>query len=183
MADLTQLKHIVVLMMENRSFDHMLGFLKKENPDLRGVLGNDYSNPSNAGPDVPVTDGAEYEGQLIIDPGHDFTDVYMQMYGVPFGSAPSQPDMSGFARSYEQMGAWAPTSCDVFGRNRFRCSALWRESTVSAINGSLRCRVRLFPIAPSPISGPRSDVWICPPTLSDQSQAFISGSRRPAKRQ
>jgi phospholipase C len=32
---LDNLKHIVVLMMENRSFDHMLGFLKKENPDVQ----------------------------------------------------------------------------------------------------------------------------------------------------
>jgi len=101
------LKHIVVLMMENRSFDHMLGFLKTEDPSIRGIVGNDYSNPSNAGPDVPVTDGAQYQGQLTVDPGHDFTDVYMQMYGVPFGSAPSQPNMSGFAKSYEQVGGKA----------------------------------------------------------------------------
>lgn len=104
MSALDQIKHIVVLMMENRSFDHLIGFLKKENPDIRGVLGNDYTNPSNAGPDVPVTDGAEYQGQLVIDPGHDFTDVYMQMWGVPFGSPPSAVNMSGFAKSYEQVG-------------------------------------------------------------------------------
>lgn len=104
MPALDQIKHIVVLMMENRSFDHMIGFLKNENSDIRGVLGNDYTNPSNAGPDVPVTDGAEYQGQLVIDPGHDFTDVYMQMWGVAFGSPPSPVNMSGFAKSYEQMG-------------------------------------------------------------------------------
>lgn len=103
-AALDNLKHIVVLMMENRSFDHMLGFMKAENPEIRGIAANDYSNPSNAGPDVPVTDGALYQGQLVADPGHDFTDVYMQMYGVPFGSPPSPPNMSGFAKSYEQVG-------------------------------------------------------------------------------
>ena len=33
---LDQLKHIVVLMMENRSFDHMLGSLKAVNPAIDG---------------------------------------------------------------------------------------------------------------------------------------------------
>ena len=32
-AGLDTLKHIVVLMMENRSFDHMLGGLRKTNPE------------------------------------------------------------------------------------------------------------------------------------------------------
>ena len=97
------IKHIVVLMMENRSFDHMLGFLKSEIPDIRGIAGNDYSNQSTAGEPVPVTDGAAYQGLLIADPGHDYTDVYMQMYGVASG-ATGGPDMSGFAQSYEQQG-------------------------------------------------------------------------------
>ena len=35
---LDQLKHIVVLMMENRSFDHMLGSLKADNPAIDGTL-------------------------------------------------------------------------------------------------------------------------------------------------
>jgi hypothetical protein len=39
---LDKLQHIVALMMENRSFDHMLGLLKKEIPDIRGVMGGDY---------------------------------------------------------------------------------------------------------------------------------------------
>jgi len=99
-----KIKHIVVLMMENRSFDHMLGFLKAEIPDIRGIAGNDYFNQSTAGATMPVTDGAAYQGLLVADPGHDYTDVYMQMYGVPYGTPAVQPDMSGFAQSYEQQG-------------------------------------------------------------------------------
>lgn len=101
---LDNLKHIVVLMMENRSFDHMLGFLKKENPAVRGVVGGDYFNPTTAKVGMPVTDGALYQGQYVMDPGHDFTDVYMQMYGVPFGTPADQPTMLGFAQNYEQQG-------------------------------------------------------------------------------
>ena len=38
MAD-PRIKHIVVLMMENRSFDHLVGLLKRESSEIRGVLG------------------------------------------------------------------------------------------------------------------------------------------------
>ena len=34
---LDNLKHIVVLMMENRSFDHMLGGLKHKFPRINGL--------------------------------------------------------------------------------------------------------------------------------------------------
>jgi len=100
-----KIRHIVVLMMENRSFDHMLGLMKQTNPLIRGVNVNDYTNPITGLPPLPVTDGAQYQGMLVIDPGHDFTDVFYQMYGVPYGTAaPSEPAMNGFARSYQQLG-------------------------------------------------------------------------------
>ena len=44
---LGNLQHIIVLMMENRSFDHMLGGLKKKNPKIAGLDG-DESNPDTA---------------------------------------------------------------------------------------------------------------------------------------
>ncbi|MGB8064456.1 MAG: alkaline phosphatase family protein [Candidatus Sulfotelmatobacter sp.] len=40
---LDSLKHIVVLMMENRSFDHMLGSLQAVNPNIDGVT-DQFSN-------------------------------------------------------------------------------------------------------------------------------------------
>ncbi len=42
------LRHIVVLMMENRSFDHMLGDLKKQNPAIDGLKGDEF-NPGRTG--------------------------------------------------------------------------------------------------------------------------------------
>jgi phospholipase C len=39
---LAKIKHIVVLMMENRSFDHMLGYLKRDGmPDVEGLTGEE----------------------------------------------------------------------------------------------------------------------------------------------
>jgi phospholipase C len=46
-AGLDALKHVVVLMMENRSFDHKLGALHAENPLINGLTGLE-SNPDTS---------------------------------------------------------------------------------------------------------------------------------------
>src|SRR5689334_18448093 len=74
-----RIKHIVVLMLENRSFDHMLGLLMRDIPELRGVRGGDYSNRDKNGVRFDVTDGAVYQGQFPIDPPHEFEDVMLQL--------------------------------------------------------------------------------------------------------
>jgi phospholipase C len=44
LARLRALKHIVVVMMENRSFDHMLGYLKRDQmADLDGLSGDEFN--------------------------------------------------------------------------------------------------------------------------------------------
>jgi phospholipase C len=51
---LRQIKHIVVLMMENRSFDQMLGYLKRAGlPDVEGLTGNER-NLDAEGNEYPV---------------------------------------------------------------------------------------------------------------------------------
>ncbi len=50
-ANLFEIDHIVVLMLENRSFDHMLGYLRNAGmPDVNGLTGQE----SNLGPDGTV---------------------------------------------------------------------------------------------------------------------------------
>jgi phospholipase C len=47
---LDNLQHIVVLMMENRSFDHMLGSLKAVDARIDGITNQDpYGNPDTTG--------------------------------------------------------------------------------------------------------------------------------------
>jgi phospholipase C len=62
---LAAIEHIVVLMLENRSFDHMLGFLytdqQNQSPSgqaFDGLTGNE-SNPAANGEAVKVYDSAE----------------------------------------------------------------------------------------------------------------------------
>ena len=47
---LDKLKHIVVLMMENRSFDHMLGALKAIDPRIDGVDGTSVESRHDGRP-------------------------------------------------------------------------------------------------------------------------------------
>ncbi len=95
---LTNLKHIVVLMMENRSFDHMLGSLKAEDPRINGLDGNE-SNLDTTNEPARVRPQAEFQGQLDPDPNHHFPEVHRQLYfGTP--GPPATPSMGGFVQSY-----------------------------------------------------------------------------------
>jgi phospholipase C len=67
---LRQIKHIVVLMMENRSFDHMLGYLKKAGFDVKGLDGTE-SNPDLAGQEHVVFERGPAE--TVFHPGIDET--------------------------------------------------------------------------------------------------------------
>jgi phospholipase C len=97
---LDRLKHIVVLMMENRSFDHMLGSLKAVNPKIDGLTGAE-ANPDTtpAQNPVPVRPLAEFQGQLDPDPDHHFPAVDIQIFGGD--KSPNRTaNMQGFVKSY-----------------------------------------------------------------------------------
>jgi phospholipase C len=97
-AGLDNLKHIVVLMMENRSFDHMLGALKAEDPRINGLTGNE-SNPDTTNEPAKVKPDAQFQSQLDPDPDHHFPAVNKQLYFGTQGS-PATPSMQGFVQSY-----------------------------------------------------------------------------------
>ncbi|HET6217710.1 MAG TPA: alkaline phosphatase family protein [Acidobacteriaceae bacterium] len=98
-AGIKALQHVVVLMMENRSFDHMLGGLKARNPKIDGLTGNEW-NPDTTGTMVKVQPLAEYQSQLDPDPNHHFAAVNQQIFGDPSNGPPLQPSMQGFVKSY-----------------------------------------------------------------------------------
>ncbi|KAJ6804364.1 non-specific phospholipase C3-like [Iris pallida] len=106
-AATSRIKTVVVLVQENRSFDHMLGWMKSLNPEIDGVTGQESNPLSTADPSsklVRFTDTAEY---VDPDPGHSIQAIYEQVYGVPFsaGTTPITPDtpplMNGFAQQAE----------------------------------------------------------------------------------
>jgi phospholipase C len=93
------LKHVVVLMMENRSFDHMLGALKATDPNIDGLSGTE-SNPDTTGANVTVQPLAQYQGQLDPDPNHHFAAVNLQIFNSTQHGPPLPATMQGFVASY-----------------------------------------------------------------------------------
>jgi phospholipase C len=93
------LKHVVVLMMENRSFDHMLGALHAAHPNIDGLTGNE-SNPDTTGAQITVQPLAEYQSQLDPDPNHHFAAVNLQIFNSTQHGPPLPATMQGFIASY-----------------------------------------------------------------------------------
>ena len=95
---LDKLKHIVVLMMENRSFDHMLGSLKAVDSRIDGIT-DQLSNLDTTGAAVRPVPLAEFQGQLDPDPDHHFPAVDLQIFGGD--TSPNRvATMQGFVKSY-----------------------------------------------------------------------------------
>jgi phospholipase C len=71
LGDLDKVSHIVVLMMENRSFDQMLGYLKRDGePEVNGLTGAE-SNPDPDGHEYQVFEWSEAE--TVFHPPEDTT--------------------------------------------------------------------------------------------------------------
>jgi len=91
------IKHLVVLMLENRSFDHMFGFLKNDDYIIDGLDGNEFNLDAN-GTKIFVTKDARFSGDYDPDPEHHFPHVTTQIFGNSAGTGPA--NMSGFVRDY-----------------------------------------------------------------------------------
>ncbi len=103
------IRHVVVLMLENRSFDAMLGMLYQSGDRFDGLTGtesNVFHRPG-APPQViqvwrdPVLDARN----LCIpdpDPGESFADIHLQIHGLAADGTPNtgSPAMGGFVDDY-----------------------------------------------------------------------------------
>jgi phospholipase C len=104
------LAHIVVLMLENRSFDSMLGKLHDATAGFDGLTGNEGNVWHQAEGEQPVPVWNEpglTPATMTIpdpDPGEKFTDIAVQLYGLHQDSP-----MGGFVDNYmRQPPAHAP---------------------------------------------------------------------------
>ncbi|XP_031248568.1 non-specific phospholipase C3-like [Pistacia vera] len=123
------IKTVVVLVQENRSFDHMLGWFKSLNPEIDGVTGSESNPISASDPNstrIYFKDTASY---VDPDPGHSIQAIYEQVFGKPWSTTDpdpnpeSGPTMEGFvqnAESIEQgmgeivMNGFKPEALPVF---------------------------------------------------------------------
>lgn len=95
----TPIEHVVVLVLENRSFDHMLGFLPGVN-GLKGTEGNQVDPAVPGSPVVRVSKDASYVGDLDVDPSHEVTQVNEQLFGSTVVPPPGGPHNIGFVLNY-----------------------------------------------------------------------------------
>ena len=106
---MAKIEHLVVLMLENCSFDRMLGFSRAASPAFAGLVG-DEANPVGIGQPsfaarlrVSHLPYADYDGYVTDpDPHHEVPDVTRQLYGngVP-GTDPVTNE--GFVDSYRTL--------------------------------------------------------------------------------
>jgi len=95
----TPFKRLVVLMMENRSFDHMLGYLKSADYPIEGLNGDETNISADEGPPIRVSPDARDVNDLNPDPSHEFPDINVQIFGNAEGIDTGQT-MQGFVQNY-----------------------------------------------------------------------------------
>ena len=98
-----RLRHVIVVMLENRSFDHLLGYL--EHPagsTFDGIRPGADTNPVDpSNPTAGVVHAQKRDRlRLRVDPDHAHVSVMAQLGLSPNQDA--QPTNSGFVRNYEQ---------------------------------------------------------------------------------
>ncbi|HEU5391919.1 MAG TPA: alkaline phosphatase family protein [Streptosporangiaceae bacterium] len=115
-----RIKHIFVLMLENRSYDHMLGFAQIDGVDAAtgqptradGLTGNEFN--CFAGKKYPVIPGAP---DVTVHPGHGFTDALEQLCGqhasYPDGGPYPEVNNTGFVSSLARNGYEGGQAGDV----------------------------------------------------------------------
>jgi len=72
--DAAGFEHVVVVMMENRSFDHFLGWLPGANGQQAGLIFKDSAGLQHTTHYLPP----DYQGCAFLDPGHSYTDGRIQ---------------------------------------------------------------------------------------------------------
>ncbi|KAJ3669634.1 hypothetical protein LUZ60_011584 [Juncus effusus] len=97
------IKTVVVVVMENRSFDHILGWLKKSRPDIDGLTGSEFNRVNVSDPDSEQVFVSEDAVFVDSDPGHSFQAIREQIFGSSESFADPAP-MNGFVQQATDMG-------------------------------------------------------------------------------
>lgn len=119
-ANYSPITNVFVLMLENRSFDHIFG--QSGIPGLTVAqpgTTNSYTDPQGVTTAYPV--GAPAPVSMTTDPGHEFADVVEQLAGqgatYPQGGPYPSITMSGFAANYATVSdeSLPPPTADHIG--------------------------------------------------------------------
>jgi len=104
MSALDNIDHVVVLMLENRSFDSMLGTLYPKSQTFDGLAGNETNFDPHGAPMQVWSHIGTDEATMRIpnpDPGELWTDINTQLFETPNVPSPAPPaTMGGFVKNY-----------------------------------------------------------------------------------
>lgn len=137
-GELGKIDHIVVMMMENRSFDHMLGYLSLEGgrADVNGLAAQ-MSNPDAAGLLHPVHHRTDTTFRN--DLGHGFDDVKRQLNPTTAQGKPNMGFVTNFADVLDKAAKALPP---VYGT---------RQDQARIAGGESR-QITFRPLAPGPVA-------------------------------
>jgi phospholipase C len=107
---ISRINHFVVLMLENHSFDHMLGFLYTDSQNqsplgqpFEGLNGNEF-NIDSSGNQVTVFKIPSNDPYLYYypkaDPGEGFINTNAQLFGTTTPATGAQPTNGGFITNF-----------------------------------------------------------------------------------
>ena len=89
------IKRFVVLMLENRSFDHLFGFLKAVDSRVVGLTGNEFNQKDPNSQDSPAVKVCRASSFVMtFDPSHEYYDAQVQLYGPLKGTDPGLPPIA-----------------------------------------------------------------------------------------
>jgi phospholipase C len=101
-----QIDHVIVLALENRSFDHMLGWLVHPDPHFEGLGGTTvYSNPNVTGAEAATVAASDDALPVLpIGPAHSHDEVMAQLAFGAHGEPTNQGFVQSYARTFEGTG-------------------------------------------------------------------------------
>jgi len=115
-SGLAAINHVVVLMLENRSFDHMLGFLYADRGNIspagqpfEGLTGKE-SNLDGSGKAVPVFKIQPSQSNAYFmpgaNPGEGYNATNSQLFGTTAAPSPPVAANSGFVTDFSYTLGW-----------------------------------------------------------------------------
>ena len=114
-------------MMENRSFDHLLGYLQHDDPSYPNLDRVDVGCPED--PKAYAADRSDEPDAsrvLGVNPDHSAAAVMLQLLVRPNATATERPTMTGFVRSFRlKIDGSSPHTKSRLARIAESSSAAW----------------------------------------------------------
>jgi phospholipase C len=148
---LMSINHIVVLMLENRSFDHMLGFLYQDRNNVsvagqpfEGLIGTESNLDANGKRVIVFTIAPTTANAYFMpgaDPGEGYTATNAQLFGSSTAPTPAVATNTGFVTNYTSTLAWQsknPSYAVLPGTVPSQIMGMYTPATLPILSGLAR---------------------------------------------